>query len=353
MQVHLVVPGLLWPHDSRDEATRGLALPALSLLCGRGRLRWHRGGGLESWLAARFGMNGATAPYAALRLAGEDEGSAPDRDGTWVAADPVTLRFARNVLVLADESELQVTADEARALVAALNAHFAELGTFVAPHPARWYLRLHTPCTFLAHPPSQVIGRRIDAFLPTGPDGRRWHGHFNEAQMLLHSHPVNREREAAGRHAINSLWFWGAGELARTRAGDDAVIADDPLARGLAAASGITCQAFADRFSLQNCGAAARTLIVASAGARPAHYLDIPAWRSALERLERQWIAPALQALRAGRVSRLSVTGLGDEAACELSLARRDLWKLWTRPLPLARLMPPPSSRGKSPPDET
>lgn len=343
MHVHVVVPGLLWPHDSRDEATRGLALPALSLLCGRGRLRWQSGQGLESWLAARFGMDDTTAPYAALRLAGEDQGSALARDGTWVAADPITLRFARNVLVLADESELQVTADEARALVAALNVHFADLGSFVAPHPARWYLRLHAASAFTGHPPSQVIGRRIDAFLPAGADGRTWHGRFNEAQMLLHSHPVNREREAGLRPTINSLWFWGAGELAQTGAGDDLVIADDPLARGLAAASAVACQTPADRFSHQDCGSAQRTLIVASAGARPAHYLDVSAWRTALEQIDRQWIAPALQAMRAGRVGSLSVTGLGDEATCELSLARRDLWKAWKRPLPLARLTPPAS----------
>ena len=31
--------------------------------------------------------------------------------------------------------------------------------------------------------------------------------------MLLHSHPVNVERQATSRLPINSVWFWGAGKL--------------------------------------------------------------------------------------------------------------------------------------------
>ena len=31
--------------------------------------------------------------------------------------------------------------------------------------------------------------------------------------MLLHSHPVNREREMKGLATVNSVWFWGVGQL--------------------------------------------------------------------------------------------------------------------------------------------
>ena len=36
---------------------------------------------------------------------------------------------------------------------------------------------------------------------------------LTEAQVVLHTHPWNEQRTAAGKRAINSLWFWGGGEL--------------------------------------------------------------------------------------------------------------------------------------------
>ena len=36
---------------------------------------------------------------------------------------------------------------------------------------------------------------------------------MNEAQMILHTHPVNAEREARGMPAVNSVWLWGGGTL--------------------------------------------------------------------------------------------------------------------------------------------
>src|SRR2546423_11819725 len=72
----------------------------------------------------------------------------------------------------------------------------------------------------------------------------RFHALMNEAQMLLHEHPVNAEREARGEPALNSIWFWGGGvvDAAKPRP-FSAVIADDPLARGLALAAGIPAHA--------------------------------------------------------------------------------------------------------------
>ena len=62
---------------------------------------------------------------------------------------------------------------------------------------------------------------------------------LNEAQMVLHAHPVNEAREARGEPAVNSLWLWGAGRAARRARRWQSVAADDPAvlgARGLAGA---------------------------------------------------------------------------------------------------------------------
>src|SRR2546430_884920 len=61
----------------------------------------------------------------------------------------------------------------------------------------------------------------------------RFHALMNEAQMLLHEHPVNAEREARGLPALNSIWFWGGGVIAAAKARPfSAGVARDPLAPG-------------------------------------------------------------------------------------------------------------------------
>ncbi|MGZ7354524.1 hypothetical protein ACXWRX_09325, partial [Streptococcus pyogenes] len=71
--------------------------------------------------------------------------------------------------------------------------------------------------------------------LPQGPQGRRWRVLINEAQVLLHQHPLNAERRAKGLPPVNSLWLWGAGRLpAQVRGAFEGVIGDDLLLAALA-----------------------------------------------------------------------------------------------------------------------
>jgi len=67
-------------------------------------------------------------------------------------------------------------------------------------------------------PAAAARGARVDEKLPSGPDAMRFHALMNEAQMLLHEHPVNAEREARGEPALNSIWFWGGGVMAAAKA---------------------------------------------------------------------------------------------------------------------------------------
>ena len=34
---------------------------------------------------------------------------------------------------------------------------------------------------------------------------------MNQAQIILHNHPYNRQRKAGGEDAVNSIWLWGNG----------------------------------------------------------------------------------------------------------------------------------------------
>ncbi|MCV4753938.1 hypothetical protein OFC37_31225, partial [Escherichia coli] len=68
----------------------------------------------------------------------------------------------------------------------------------------------------------------------------------------------------------------------------------------------------------------------------PSLYLDAEGWLQAVQTLERDWIVPALQALKRGDVQSVTVTLSGDEGVLACTTERRDLWKFWRRAVPLA-----------------
>ena len=331
MPLHIVVPGLLWPRDTIENAARGLALPALAVLAGRGRHAWTPPQPVEHWLCRAFGLAAEPPPCAALRWLGEGGEAGAD---AWLCADPAHLRFSRNALVIGGVDELDLAPDEAAEFVAALNAGLGEAGIFHAPHPHRWYLRLRAPVRIATHPRASVVGRALEAFLPGGEDARAWRHLANEAQVLLHNHPLNAAREARGAAAVNSLWFWGAGTLAAaTRVPAAQLIADDPLARGLARHAGMARGPLPATARQADLGTNA--LLLLDRLAAPAQALDAPAWRAALAAAEADWFMPLLAALRASRLDGLRLTAFGDDGTFDILLRPRDLWKVWRRPLPL------------------
>jgi len=330
--IHLVVPGLLWPKDSVAEVTRGLELPALGALLGRGRRERRPAVSFERWLCEAFGVRSEELqelPIGALRLLGE--GIDPGKDA-WLCADPVHLRFSRNTLVI-DAAGPDLAIEEAAPLVAALNEH---LGEFIAPHPRRWYLRARHAPRIATHPLSAVTGRTLEPFLPQGEDARDWRRLINEAQVLLHNHPLNVAREAAGRPMANSLWPWGAGILPdAAKAPAPHVHADQPLALGLAKLAGVPAAPLPQKAE----DAVPHSLTFLDTLGEAAQGLDAAAWRNGLEELEARWFAPSLAALKARRIHGLRLTALGDDAIVDLTLDAGDLWQFWRRPKTLTDLL--------------
>lgn len=347
MQIHLAIPGLIWPCASVINPVADLELPALTRLLGAGTRHTEDFQPLDQRLARVFGWpaaerDDAPLPLALLRRLGESvpPGSAEAQE--WLCADPVNLSFAREHLLLNEFPADEFTGEETSALIASLNEHFADLGQFEAATSNRWYLRLAAPTRARLYPLHDVVGRPIKHFLPEGPDERLWQRTMNEVQVLLHNHPVNQAREAAGLRPANSLWFWGAGKLpAHVPCPAAAVHARDPLSAGFARAAGIEPQA-PDPASAFADGA----LVVLDNLLKPALQLDIDRWRAELGALERDWLTPALTALRARRLKALRITAPGDRGTLVLDVTRTDLWKFWRQPLPFARLLtsfaPPP-----------
>ena len=133
----------------------------------------------------------------------------------WLRADPVHVRPDMAGARLLAWSNLQLTANEATALVQSLMPLFGDAGFPVScVDPERWYLQLPRAAKLPAFsPPADSLGEDLLKHSPEGPEGRRWRFLLNEAQVQLHNHPLNSNRIARGLLPVNSLWFWGAGVL--------------------------------------------------------------------------------------------------------------------------------------------
>ena len=60
--------------------------------------------------------------------------------------------------------------------------------------------------------PHDLIGQRIGAHLPCGPEGEEFLELMKESYKILNHHPVNEARRARGLRPANSAWFWSPGK---------------------------------------------------------------------------------------------------------------------------------------------
>lgn len=330
MDCRLLIPSLFWSWPQGEEnSLRGLPLAALETLLARGVQQRNQTPDSTAWLCKAFGVGAQPDPPAASLTLLADGGD-PGRH-YWLRADPAHLLADRDRLLLAAAGDLGLTEEQSAATTTALNQHFAADGmVFFAPNPARWYLRLARSPALQTFPPSRAIGRNIMDFLPSGQDGMRWRGILNEIQMLLHSLPANAERESRGEPEVNGLWLWGGGLLPHEVVSPFAEVwAEDPLARGLAVAAGVPCIRPPETGKEWLARAAdGSQLVVLDALQDAALSGNLPRWRQELAHLEQAWFGPLKQALRGGRLSRLSLV-VADGTCREFTVTGSDLWKFW------------------------
>jgi hypothetical protein len=185
-------------------------------------------------------------------------------------------------MIVDDPRSLQLSAEESAALAASLAPTFASFGRIDVLSPDKWNLRLNAEAPAFA-PLSEAAGRSA-APLPGGAAYAPWRQALSEAQILLHDHPLNKAREAAGKPAVNSLWPWGGGRLpapapaAMTRSG-----AAIPSPQASPACWGSVMPSCLQDSSP---AAARHPLAIHDAMESPARGADAIAWRDALEAFE-------------------------------------------------------------------
>ncbi len=336
----LLVPELIWPEPS-DQFTLGkLAAPGLEWLLARAQFERRLRLPFETSLSKLFGLD--NAPFGALRLLGE--GHAGANEGHWLCADPVHLRFHQERIILADAGAFDLEYEEAQALAASLNSEFVDIGHFHVASARRWYLRLNIAVNHQSEPISAVAGRRIDGELSGNAQPlTRW---LNEVQMFLHGHPVNQQREAAGKPVVNSLWLWG-GETGET--GDRPrfnesqnrglspvfpVFSDNPLAIGIASADGIPRHDRPANLAALLAQTSDNPLVILDQLLPDVLYENSEGWRKDFAALESDWFLPLKNTLgnRVDRISLIAPTVYGE---LHYTLTASDRWKFWKRTSPL------------------
>ena len=323
MHCELVAPGLF-------AAPAAARLPSLELLLARGRCASAGSQSLETWLHDAFELE---TPLAAGALTLLGAGGEP---GTqfWLRADPVHLRLMRDRLILAPGAALHIARDEADLLSEALNRHFAPRLSLQVIDAERWVARVEPDLTLDAPSPLELAGRDVALGMPaTG--GSPSHQLLNESQMVLHSHAANEAREARGEPAVNSVWFWGGGRAPRVATKRwHSVSADEPLALGLARAAAMRYRTLPGSATawLERAPEDGRHLIVLDALRVPLALSETGEYQRAIARLERDWFAPLLAALRDGRIGMITIH-VPDAADClAYETIRGDLRRFWRRP---------------------
>ena len=274
--------------------------------------------GEQAQLLRHFDLLPRGWPVAALTRA-LDAGDA--RSAAWLRADPAHVRADINgARLMACGEGLGLDQRDAAAFLPALRPLFGDAGFPIdAPDPARWYLRLPAGARLPRFPsPGEALGADLLDLLPAAgedasPEARRWRTLLSEAEVVLHNHPHNVARLAAGRLPVNSLWLWGAGippdHVATPAAG---IASDDTLLRALAHAAGAGALPRSPAFALPVTDS----------------LIDLRDLRDP-DVLHGAWLGPAIAAVQAGTLARL-VLDAADGS--RLVLERRQRWRFWRRP---------------------
>jgi len=297
-------------------------------------------GGWRPWVARRIGRDDLAelAPAVVAATLIPSRSAVEGREGTptgdcWLVT-PVHLQAAMDHVRLGSGGLLTVSEEEAGGLAAEFSRVFAGSGLRLEPlPPTGWLLVGMTGEPAETSDPACALGGDIAPCAPRGAGARALRALGTEIEMWLHGHALNRERVARGRAPISQLWIWGGGGgsgAAETR--------PQPLAhgfgrdlwlRGLWRACG-GCLASGARGELASSVAARSD---AAGAALVDHLFECQLFGEGSEfaglgDFDARALAPALEALRVGRVQRLFVL-CGDQA---YRLARSDLWKFWRRP---------------------
>jgi len=285
-------------------------------------------GGWRPWLANRLGrpdldgLSLAAAVAASLRGGETTPAARIAPAGAWLAtplhlvAGLDTLHLPRDgILSLRPEERVELAAGFATALGGdGLALHAVEGDAFLLSG-------LVLPEVTTSEPARALAADLVRA-QPAGPGAAALRRLMAEIEMWLHEHPVNLRREREGRRAVRSLWLWGgdarpaAAPRAAAGSGVRRVFSDDAWVRAASRLAAVDLAAQGVVPAPEDFGA--RGDVVATASLQAAGLPD-------LADFEHRHLGPAIDALAAGHLDRISVLA----ADRRVTVAASDRYRLW------------------------
>jgi hypothetical protein len=287
---------------------------ALARWLARGDRRPEAKPGRDAALRECFEFLGVCLPAAALTRSLD----ACDATGTlWLRADPAYAVVDAVTARLLACGTMDLSCEEANTLARALQPLFGDAGfPLEVAAPSRWYLRcpIGTRLPRFAAP-ADVLGDDLMQHLPQGDNERQWRRLLNEAQVILHNHPLNVQRVQRGQVPANSVWFWGPGTLPEwVRSSFTQVFSSDDIAVALAHLAKVAV-------------AEPEPAAVFHIETKDTLLLDLAGIRDPL-RLERDWLAPLEAVFKRRKLKSLHLVFVCGE---RFTVKPAHRWRFWRR----------------------
>ena len=322
------IPGLFGP-DIAIHPDDLPSLPSLNWFLTRGLSQNIKQVSASYTLCELFGLSAnkeGDFPIAAISRLTDDN---QHPEGLWLRADPVHVSADRDGLILIDNNRFTLNQRDALALAADINLLFEPYGISIeVPVPTRWYLRVNENYEIKTVPVDSIVGKDILPFMPTGDDRINVIQLMNDIQMTLHSSDVNKRREAEKQLPINSVWFWGYGELPKIINRNWSFISSDEiLAKGLAMVAATPFEDLPESYSnSEDKGSSYNGLLVLNSFQKFSYYHDLEGWLEALLSVEENWFTPLLTALKSKQLDQFTIRTELNEIKLD-KMARYQFWK--------------------------
>ena len=143
-------------------------------------------------------------------------GVKPAPDEVALCCDLVTLQPTHDDMVMKDYTGEHLSHDNSGLLINALKEQVVD-APVTFHHGGGYHNLMFIKIPQILErltPPNELIGEGIRQFMPEGNAVRELVFVMNQAQIILHNHAYTKKLVAENKDPVNSIWFWGNGELA-------------------------------------------------------------------------------------------------------------------------------------------
>ncbi len=130
-----------------------------------------------------------------------------------LCCDFIMLQSSHNDMILKDFSAGQLSDADSGLLLSALNEKIdGDVRFYPGRGPHNLIVLKSPPFAERLLPPHELIGEGIRQYLTNDDGGGELAYIMNQAQIILHNHPYNKDKVQQGQDAVNSIWLWGNGQ---------------------------------------------------------------------------------------------------------------------------------------------